>query len=70
MATFPLARSMFEENTKIVSPQKDPLMWNLNNGLMHLCQSLQSELSDMERKLQSLEQTLRYIQNDVSHLKR
>ncbi|MFJ0380964.1 hypothetical protein RAK11_06975 [Bordetella bronchiseptica] len=52
----------FEDNIKRLSAHANPLEWNLNHGLLALAKqmtAIQREQSDIEQRLQRIEQLLR-----------
>lgn len=50
----------FTENKALINPPtQDALQWNLANGLLNLVAAIQSDLSAIDTRLQSIERLLR-----------
>ena len=56
MSTFFDASKFFKDNVGIISAQTDPVSWNLNCGLLALCEVLQQELTQQGREIAALRQ--------------
>jgi hypothetical protein len=48
------AQICFKRNCELVSPDEDPLVWNLNNGLYQLAAALERDLAQIKQELQGL----------------
>jgi hypothetical protein len=56
------AKECFEENIKkYLDPRTDPVLYNLNVGLVHLAQQLQLDHRKLEQHLRHLEDELRHV---------
>jgi hypothetical protein len=50
------AQKAFQENTELMlNPQRDPVLWNLSEGLRCLALGLEQELARIEALLQDLQ---------------
>ncbi|HXN29838.1 MAG TPA: hypothetical protein VN902_22130 [Candidatus Acidoferrales bacterium] len=52
--SYDAALKIFKENREKVSPESDPAMWNLNNGLFHLTTALREDIHKVQQTLASL----------------
>ena len=62
MASFSRAKEIFDDNNRYVSPQDNPVDWNLSNGLSALALALESDLS-------KIKSDLGHIMNQIQRLK-
>jgi hypothetical protein len=56
------AKKAFQENARQYLSAKDGHFWNTNAGLLNLCEALESELGDLQRKVHSLEQQVQNLE--------
>jgi len=52
----------FQRNLKILSPDDDAVQWNLNDGLLDLCQQVEqmaSQLQEMKQMMADLRKQVR-----------
>lgn len=52
--SYDAALKIFKENRDKVSPESDPQMWSLNNGLYHLTTAVRDDLHKIQQALASL----------------
>jgi hypothetical protein len=52
--SYEAALKVFKENRDKLSPESDPAMWNLNNGLYHLATALREDIHKIQQTLASL----------------
>ncbi len=45
------AAKCFHENTQLIDLEKDPVGWNLNNGLRMLLEEIQREFRNLDSKI-------------------
>ena len=55
------AIKQFQENTQLVDPHTDPIMWNLNAGLANIADGLRA----LEAPIDNLEATMRVLAQSV-----
>lgn len=60
--SFVTAKKCFTENAQLINSQRDPVQWNLNNGLYNLTMELERKLRDLEQKCQALQNEVRQLQ--------
>lgn len=61
--SFYKAKQAFEENTtQFISPQEEPVAYNLNVGLYQLAQALESEISRLHAEIAHVSQQVGQIQ--------
>ena len=55
------AKNNFQENLNLIGPDpmRDPLNWNLNNGLINLTNSLKADVDGLDRQLKEILTLLR-----------
>jgi hypothetical protein len=65
------ARNCFIENCRLIGPDpmKDPLNWNLNNGLQQLAQALMNDLHAIQSSISGLEHKLHHLENRIASLR-
>ena len=54
------AKQCFDENRALITPQSDPLTYNLNTGLSNLADALESDLSQIRNLLSQILQALKH----------
>jgi hypothetical protein len=55
-------KAQFTENCTLINPpMKDPLNWNLNNGLIQMGNDLRKEMASLDRKLDQVMAALQQI---------
>jgi hypothetical protein len=54
--SYEAALKIFKENRDKVSPESDPAMWSINNGLYHLANALREDIHKIQQTLNSLKQ--------------
>ena len=65
--SYPNAMKCFKENYEHIDPKKDPITWNLNNGLYHLATQMNSDSHNVDLELRSMKYTLDQIRNQIKH---
>ena len=52
------AQKCFDDAIRYIDPKKDPIMWDLANGLSALCQALQQDLHRLDQNIQNVESSV------------
>ena len=52
------AKKCFQENVDLCDPNADPIMWNLNNGLLQLASALSHDLEEIKTELKRVKRAL------------
>ncbi len=52
--SYEAALKTFKDNRDKVSPESDPAIWNLNNGMVHLTTALREDIHKIQQTLASL----------------
>jgi len=64
------AISFFRENVQLTDPKKDPVSWNLNDGLLCLSQAIEQELGTRNREIASLARQVADLTDQIQRLSR
>ena len=68
--TYTTAKNCFKENIQLTGgADKDPVGYNLFNGLFQLTQQLSSDMDDIRRELNSLRRDVDNLQGSVRQLR-
>ncbi len=61
--SYQAAIAAFRENlTKLIRPEKDPMMWNLCTGLVQLSEALEKDMKVLRQKVETIDTVVKNIQ--------
>jgi hypothetical protein len=52
------AKKAFQENLQMIDPQRDPVGYNLNSGLLRLVSGMEAEFHALKRRVAAIEDQL------------
>ncbi len=61
--SYQAAITAFRDNlTKLVRPEKDPMMWNLCTGLLQLSEAMEKDMKMLRQKVDAIDTVVKNIQ--------